>query len=212
MHREEIQSVRHDNITPTSNTSSMDPRVTAPRTDKNRATPAMSDLEQAWELALAEAHERARAAGRRDIADYLNLRRKNDLLRRTATDWLIQSFVTMAGDANRAGAGVAFEQHEHHRFARGTASMVGKRIVLRRGVRELTVESGWPRTPRDGFIRGGGLACANIRHFGRPRMNTELMLVPSSKGAPQWLVLKDDIRSQLTASDLRRHFSLLAQS
>ena len=173
----------------------------------------MSELEEAWELALAAAHERARAAGRRDITDYLNLRRKNDLLRRTATDWLIESFIAMAGEANRAGAGVAIEQHEHHRFPRGSASMVGRRIVLRRGVRELTIESGWPRTPRDGFIRGDGLACANIKHFGQSRMNEELILIRSSNESPKWsLIGKDEKRSVLKKSDLQRHLAILTES
>ena len=48
----------------------------------------MSELEDAWEIALAEASQRARGAGREDIARYLDLRTKNDLLRRTAIDWL----------------------------------------------------------------------------------------------------------------------------
>lgn len=169
----------------------------------------MSELEQAWELALAEAQQRARAAGRRDISDYLNLRRKNDLLRRTATDWLIESFIIMAGDANRAGAGVAIEQQDRHRFARGTSTMVGRRISLRRGVRELTVESGWPRTPRDGFIRGDGLACANIKHFGRKRANVELLLADSRSDRPQWQIVNDSARSAVTEKILRAHFALL---
>jgi hypothetical protein len=49
----------------------------------------MSELEEAWEIALAEAKHRARGAGRADVANYLDLRSKNDLLRRTAIDWLI---------------------------------------------------------------------------------------------------------------------------
>lgn len=169
----------------------------------------MSELEQAWELALAEAQARARAAGRRDISDYLNLRRKNDLLRRTATDWLIESFITMAGDANRTGGGVAIEQEDQHRFARGNATMVGKRIVLRRGVRQLTIESGWPRTPRDGFIRGGGLACANIKHFGRARANVELMLAGARTGPPHWQIVDESARRTVTEKLLQHHFSLL---
>src|SRR5262245_1088757 len=166
----------------------------------------MSELDKAWELALADAQIRAHAAGRRDIADYLSLKRRNDLLRRTATDWLLNEFILLAGEANRFGGGIQLEQHDEHRFSRGTASMVGRQVTLRRGVRAVTIESGWPRTPRDGIVRGGGLACANIKHFGRARMNAELILVPSSKGAPQWLLAKGGVRSQLTQSDLRRHF------
>jgi hypothetical protein len=173
----------------------------------------MSELDEAWELALAEAQTRAHAAGRRDIADYLNLKRRNDLLRRTGTDWLINEFVLLAGEANRSGAGIQLERHDDHRFSRGTASMVGRQVTLRRGVRALTIESGWPRTPRDGIVRGGGLACANIRHLGRARMNAELLLVSSSKGSPRWFVLDEDEKhSILSQSDLQRHLAILTES
>lgn len=172
----------------------------------------MSELEQEWELALTRAQERARAEGRRDIADYLNLRRRNDLLRRTATDWLVNVFVVWAGEANRAGAGIQIERHDEHQFRRGSATMVGKGITLRRGVRALTIESGWPRTPQHGIVRGDGLACANIKHFGRPRLNQELMLVNSRKGSPRWLILEDDLRTPITESHLRRHLSILVES
>lgn len=171
----------------------------------------MSELEEEWELALAQAQERARAAGRRDIADYLNLRRRNDLLRRTATEWLMGAAVSLAGTANGAGAGIQIERDESHRFSRGNATMVGTRIRFRSGVRALIIESGWPRAPGDGFMRGNALACANIKHLGRPGMNQELILVGSSKGSPQWLILKDDLRMPLTDSHLREHFSVLIE-
>lgn len=172
----------------------------------------MSELEEAWEWALKEAQSRARAAGRRDIADYLSLRRRHDLLRRTGTEWLMNEFILLAGEANRSGAGIQVEQHDEYRFARGTASMVGKRVRLRRGVRAMTIESGWPRTPKDGVVRGGGLACANIKHLGRPRLNEELLLIRSAKGSPEWFVLKEDQRARLTEFDLQRHIAVLTQS
>lgn len=172
--------------------------------------PNMTELDEAWDLALAEAKNRARASGRRDIADYLDLKRQNDLLRRTATDWLINAAVLIAGNANRAGAGIQIEQDDAHRFPRGTATMVGKRITLRRGVRALTIESGWPRTPRDGIVRGDGLACANLKHFGRRRRDTELLLVRSSAKLPQWIVVgKTGKRSPLVEADLHHHFKIL---
>jgi hypothetical protein len=90
--------------------------------------------------------------------------------------------------------------------------MVGKQITLRSGVRALTIESGWPRTPRHGFVSGDGLACANIKHFGRPRRNEELLLVRSTTGAPKWFILKKNGRALLTEVDVRRHLALLAAS
>jgi len=170
----------------------------------------MTELDEAWESALAEAKRRAHATGRADIAEYLNLRARNDLLRRTGIDWLLKSLTTLAGQANRRGAGIQIEQQEAHRFRVGSTTMVGTRVTLRNGVRALTVESGWPRAPRDGFIRGGGLACANIKHFGRPRANAELTLMRTTTGAPKWMASeKSGEQSLLTEGRLQDHFLVL---
>jgi len=170
----------------------------------------VSELDEAWELALADAEQRARAAGRRDIVDYVALRKQNDLLRRAAVDWLVTTLTTLAAKANRAGAGIQIEQKDGHRFRVGNATMVGNRVMFRRGVRALTFETGWPRTPRDGFVRGGGLACANLKHLGRPRANAELLLVRSPSDAPQWFLLeKAGPKSLLTEARIREHFSVL---
>lgn len=170
----------------------------------------MSELDAAWEIALAEATQRARTAGRADITRYLDLRSKNDLLRRTAIDWLTATFTSLAGEANRKGAGIQIERQDSHSFRRGTATMIGSQLTLRRGVRALSLESGWPRKPGDGFVRGDGLACANIKHFGRPRSNAELLLARSPKGLPQWLTIeKTQAKTPLTESHIRRHLSIL---
>jgi hypothetical protein len=47
---------------------------------------------------------------------------------------------------------------------------------------------GWPRAPRDGFIRGGGLACGNIKHRGIKAATEELRLVLGASGTPIWIV------------------------
>lgn len=170
-----------------------------------------NELEEAWEIALMEAAQRAHKAGRADVTRYLDLRRHNDLLRRTAIDWLNAVFTAMAADANRVSAGIQIERQDEHRFRRGPATMVGPQLIFRRGVRAMTIESGWPRTPRDGIVRGDGLACANIKHLGRARNNDELLLVRSRTDSPQWFVLNDDERAPLNESVLRRHFSLFTQ-
>ena len=150
----------------------------------------VSELEEAWAVGLAEAEARARAAGRTDIADYLSLRSSNDLIRKIAGNWLMRMFTTAAGEANRAGAAIQISTDDAHRFKVGNASMVGTRLSLGSGVRQLLVEVGWPRTPRDGFIRGGGLACGNIKHVGIKPANKELRLVLDAAGTPRWLVLE----------------------
>ena len=149
----------------------------------------MSELEEAWAAGLAEAEARARAMGRTDIAEYLALRSSNDLIRKIAADWLLSMFTTAAGEANRLGAAIQISTEAAHRFKVGNASMVGSRLSFGSGVRKLLVEIGWPRTPRDGFIRGGGLACGNIKHVGIKPANEELRLVLDATGTPSWLVM-----------------------
>jgi hypothetical protein len=166
----------------------------------------LSELDEAWELALAEAERRARVAGRGDVAEYLRLRASNDLARSTGVDWLLSTFTVLAGEANRAGASVQLARADAHRFAVGNATMVGTLLTLRAGVRQLLVEAGWPRMPRDGFVRGGGLACAHIKHFGLRGADEELLLVRRASDAPHWFVIeKTGQRSQLTETRMRLH-------
>jgi hypothetical protein len=171
---------------------------------------ALSELDEVWELALAEAKRRARASGRADIAQYLVLRAQNDLLRRTAIDWLVDTLTVFAADANRRGAAIQIELSDAHHFSVGPATMVGTKLTLRHGVRTLSIESGWPRTPRDGIVRGNGLACANLIHLGRPRRNAQLLLTRSASGVPQWLIIeRTDTRTALSEDHLREHISVL---
>jgi hypothetical protein len=170
----------------------------------------MSELDEAWESALAEAKRRAHVAGRADIAQYLAVRARNDLLRRTAIDWLTSTVTALAADANRRGGGIQIELEDEHSFRVGQATMVGTKLTLRHGVRALSIESGWPRTPRDGIVRGNGLACANLKHLGRPRRNAQLLLTRSSDGVPRWLIIeRTETRTPLSEDHLRDHISLL---
>jgi len=166
----------------------------------------MSELDEAWAAALSEAERRARLAGRGDIADYISLRNSNDLLRKAGVDWLLAEFTALAGEANRAGASIQISNQEQHRFKIGSSTMVGNLITLTNGVRTLYVEAGWPRLPRDGFVRGGGLACANIRHLGLKTANEELLLTKSNKGTPVW---KSHEHTSLHESHMRLHLAIL---
>jgi len=166
----------------------------------------MSELDEAWAAALSEAEHRARMAGRGDIADYLSLKNSNDLLRTAGVDWLLAEFTSLAADANRAGGSIQISKQEGHRFKIGASTMVGKLITFTNGVRTLFVEAGWPRVPRDGVVRGGGLACANIRHLGLKTANEELLLTKSHNGAPVWKSLK---HPTLHASHMQRHIAIL---
>lgn len=169
----------------------------------------MSELDEAWTQALAEAARRARAAGRKDIAEYLALRRSNDLLRQTAVNWLGETFQTLAAEANRRGASIQMSQDSGHRFKVGTATMVGRSLTLRYGVRQLLVEAGWPRTPADGFVKGGGLARGNIRHLGMKAADLELLLVQSSTGNPRWMIQREDGDKEMHESVAHEQLAIL---
>lgn len=168
----------------------------------------MSELDQAWAAALAEAELKARRAGHRDVADYLALRHSNDLLRTAGIDWLLTSFVNLAGDANRAGASIQLSRTDGHRFKIGNSTMVGRLVTLTNGIRRLSIEAGWPRVPRDGIVRGGGLAAGHILHLGLKSASDELLLSKSSSGSPQWIMVnRNGLR--LHESDLRHHLAIL---
>lgn len=171
----------------------------------------MSELDEAWALALIEAEARARATGRKDISEYLALRGANDLIRKIGSDWLLAMFEKVAAEANRANAGIRIAKEDEHRFKVGTATMVGRRLSLGRGVRVLLVETGWPREPRDGFIRGGGLACANIKHLGIRSESEALRLVLNSSGAPGWIARggKRGASSEIHEAEVRNHIAIL---
>jgi hypothetical protein len=170
----------------------------------------MSELDEAWALALAEAEQRARVAGRNDVAEYLALRNSNDLLRKIGIEWLITIFTSLAAQANRAGSSIQSSTEDGHRFRIGNATMVGSLLTLRYGVRTLTIEAGWPRAPRDGIVCGGGLAYANIKHLGIKSANEELLLIKSQSGNPCWVELeKRGRRTEVHEASARNHIAIL---
>ena len=169
----------------------------------------MSELDEAWAAALREAEHKARLAGRRDVAEYLSLKNSNDLLRQAGIDWLLESFTTLAGQANRRGASIQISNVAGHRFKVATSTMVGRLLTLTNGVRTLYVEAGWPRVPRDGIVRGGGLACANIRHLGIKAASEVLHLLKSNNGTPAWSVTSTRGKRSLLEADVREHIEIL---
>jgi hypothetical protein len=170
----------------------------------------MSELDEAWAAALAEAEQKARLAGRGDIVEYISLRNSNDLLRKAGVEWLLKTFAAWAGEANRQGASLKSSTSPNHRFRIGNSSMVGSLLTLTNGVRTLYVEAGWPRTPRDGIVRGGGLACGCIRHLGIKAAREELLLMKAAGGVPSWsLTVELRQLGVFHESDVRRHLNLL---
>ncbi|HEX8116887.1 MAG TPA: hypothetical protein VF521_06420 [Pyrinomonadaceae bacterium] len=174
----------------------------------------MDGFDEDYERMMREARERAGGVGRDDVLDYLDLKAANDAARTRACDWLLETFTAAAGELNRAGAGLTLARTDAHRVRVGNSTMVGARLVLRRGLRALTVEAGWPRAPRDGIVRGGGLASASITHFGDARAGDELLLVPDPQTESRWFVIDKDrpnTRTELQPQHLRRHLARLLQ-
>ena len=158
---------------------------------------------------LKGAIESARAAGRHDVADYLALRAANDAVRQAGVQWLLDSLIEIAMDRRNDHLGIAVDRTEPHSFSHLNANLTGSRINVRHGVRCLSVEAGWTRTPADGFMRGGAMAVARITHFGLPKQNENLYLVPT-EGLPAWKNA-DSVRDAkaFTINDLKRHFAVL---
>ena len=134
----------------------------------------MAALDDIWAEMLSESANRARAAGQHELADFITLKATNDEIRRRAVAWLLGSFLELAGDANRRNIPIEIEHEEPHNFTASGANMVGIKASFCHGVRCLTVEAGWTRTPKDGFMRGGALAVAHIRHFGLKKHAADL--------------------------------------
>ena len=169
----------------------------------------MSELDEAWALGVAEAEARARTVGREDIAEYLALRNSNDLIRKISSDWLLGLFAEDVAEANRKGAAIQVSTEEGYQFKVGNTNMIGTCITFAKGVRKLVIEVGWPRTPRDGFMRGGGLAYANIKHVGIKAANEEFRLSLDDAGTPRWLRQDSKEPKVLHEANVAQHLALL---
>lgn len=164
----------------------------------------MNEFDEIWAQKLDEAIDRANADGRQDVADYLTLKAVNDAARQKAAHWLFGAILEIAAGQPQ----IRIENDTSHRFTVGAAQMVGAALRLRQGVRCLTVEAGWTRTPNDGFMRGGALACARLTHFGMAKYNAELVLLPQTQ-IPQWFAVDENGgKSLFEAENIVAHFHI----
>lgn len=169
---------------------------------------AMNEPDEVWRQKLDDALQAAKAAGREDVAEYLLLKKENDAIRLASVDWLLDSAAAIANEANRQNARISIEKENPHNFAVGHANLVGSRLTFRQGVRCLTIEAGWTRSPQDGFMRGGALARARLSHFGMSRNDEELLLARVGD-ATDWLVVdKENRREPFDSRNLQRHFQI----
>lgn len=162
----------------------------------------MNELDEAWAEMIAGAIQNARASGREDVADFLALKRSNDLLRQTSIDWLFNSFIEIASEASRRNAAVTIEREDPHEFEFQSAKMAGSLIRIALGVRRMTIEAGWTRLPSHGFMRNQALAAARITHFGIPQAGHDLILVRNGE-TPVWSTIDGQ---HFNSEGLRRHF------
>ena len=164
----------------------------------------MTELDQIWSQMLDEAAAKADDSGHRTLAEYLRLKATNDAIRERGVGWLLDAFVEIAGMAVRDAHGITIERQSPHRFTVGSFSMTGSLLSIRHGVRCLTIEAGWARTPSDGIMRRGALAQARITHFGMPKSGAELRLV-HVETLPTWL---DDSNATVDSAEIQRHFDV----
>ena len=177
----------------------------------------MNELEENWAAAMQAAELQARRSGNGDAFDYFRLKEINDAARRVGIEWLLNAFLEVATEANRRGFSLKIENSgensekkvDRHSFAVGAATMRGSLVRLTLGIRALTIEAGFPQLPQDGFVRGGGLACARVSHFGIAAANEDVLLVRSETGAPAWFVVKENnLRQPFDVSGLKHHFAV----
>ncbi len=172
------------------------------------ARAVVSELDEMWSQMLNEALLAARSSGRADVADYLDLKARNDVVRNASVRWLFEAVIDLAGEAQRETLGIAIDREDPHNFSHRGANIAGSLLKIRHGVRCLTVEAGWTRTPADGFMRGGALAIAKITHFGMAKMNADLILKPADK-TPGWTaVYQDGATTSVDEVFLRQHFAV----
>lgn len=165
----------------------------------------MLELDHVWSKLLADAEANASRSGKSDVVEYLKLRASRDKIRSSGVAWLLAAVIEAAYAAETPSRRFAIEREEPYSFRHGNSNMNGVRLDVRYGVRCLSVEAGWVRTPADGIMRGGALAAAKISHFGLPALGSDLRLVHTDE-LPHWI---DEGGNVLVADDAARHVELL---
>src|SRR4051812_13942443 len=114
----------------------------------------MTELDQVWSQMLDSATRKTQGSGQHDVAEYLRLKATNDAIRTTGCSWLFNTLIEIAA-SRTSSRNIMIERHEPHNFAHGSSNMVGSRLSVSQGVRCLSLEAGWARTPSDGIMLRG---------------------------------------------------------
>lgn len=166
----------------------------------------MTELEQVWSQMLADAGDKAHEEGRQHVVDYLRLRATNDAIRARGVAWLIDAFIGIAIDRQRERSNITIERFEPHEFAHGNSTMLGTQLLVRHGVRCLTLEAGWARIPSHGIMPKAALAIARITHFGLPNAGANIRLIHNGDELPRWI---DDRQNVVDMAVITGHFDVL---
>lgn len=169
----------------------------------------MVEISEFWSEFVGERTAFDGKSRSRLFADFAALKTTNDEIRNRAVEWLIASFVELAAHANRHNVAVETERKEPHNFTAYGANMVGVKTSFRHGIRCLTVEAGWTRLPSDGFMRGGALAVAHVRHFGLRERSADLALLKNGEKSAWFEIDPDNTARLLELDALIRHMSIL---
>ncbi len=161
----------------------------------------MPELDQIWTDLLDHASLRAIESGRSDLAEYLSLKLANDTIRQVGVDWLFQALIDLAMEASETHPHMNIDRVSPHSFKVGTSNMVGSLIQVQQGVRCMSLEAGWVRTPSDGIMRNGALALARIRHFGMSTEDAEYKLI-RAEPLPVWI---DGQKVEIRTDEIRQH-------
>src|SRR5438034_3861178 len=100
----------------------------------------MNELDDIWSQMLEKAIASTDMAGRGDVAEYLRLKATNDAIRRRSIQWLFDSVIELATEADPNFARFKMERIEPHNFPFRGANMAGSLLRVRQGVRCLTIE------------------------------------------------------------------------
>ena len=166
----------------------------------------MNELNDIWEQMLESAIAKAEISGNHNVAEYLKLKATNDAIRTESSKWLFETLLETAHSFLQKGVNIVIENENPHRFEMNKATVVGSLLRFRQGLRCLTIEIGWTRTPSDGFMRGNALAFGKISHFGMSKKNVELHLAKLND-IPTWFLINDENRETLLLQHLDEHFS-----
>ncbi|MCU0239350.1 MAG: hypothetical protein MUC29_07900 [Pyrinomonadaceae bacterium] len=168
----------------------------------------MNELDEFWQQTLAQAIENAKSANKSDVAEYLTLKATNDRIRAESSRWLFETFHEIAHQAIKKGFDIGIENKTPHRFEAENAQMVGFLLKFKFGIRQLEIETGWTRTPTDGFMRRQALAFGKIRHFGISKQNAELILLKTDD-LPIWYEYDQNKKqTQFGVEKIITHFQL----